>query len=368
MAKSDMCGGLVLIRTGPTLLAALLGFPLVSCGSSDASVPSASPARYALKELSSFGWGSLADSSRRLTEQELRYGGAVLSAIVGFDVDQKERVFVLDADYQKIVAFSPLGDYERLVAAGYGEGPGEFIRPRNLSLSRNGDLAITDGATGRVTVFNGSGVVLSILQLDFRPQGTHAYGDKLAVTRLGMSAGDVAWDVTDAGELGTPILSVTESEAEIGRFGDPGAFGSTASGLAFASPKVGLWRIVEEDGSLVDGGMELFPGLAGRSELMEGGIEYRTVPVAARGVGQRRSGDVVVFYRVMTDPDEQLELPARGLWVATFAPDGGFRGSQLLFPDSDDVRGPTLGPDDHLYVQTTVPFPRVVRYEMELLP
>ncbi|WP_423928454.1 6-bladed beta-propeller [Candidatus Palauibacter sp.] len=287
--------------TGSRLLAALLVFSLVSCGSSDGSVTTASPARYALNELGSFGWGSLADSSRRLTDQELRYGGAVLSAIVGFDVDHQGRIFVHDADYEKIVVFSPSGHLERLIAAGSGEGPGEFMRPRHLSVSRNGDLAITDGETGRVTVFDSSGVVLTTLQLDFRPQGTHAYGDKLAVTRLGMSAGDVAWEVTDAGELGTPILSVTESEAEIGRFGDPGAFGSTPSGLGFASPKVGLWRIVEEDGSVVNGGAELFPGLAGRSELMEGGIEFRTVPVAARGFEQRRNGDVVVFYRVMTD-------------------------------------------------------------------
>ncbi|WP_420462744.1 6-bladed beta-propeller [Candidatus Palauibacter sp.] len=367
MARPDTFGGCVVTSTGSRLLAALLVFPLVSCGSSDGSVTTASPARYALNELGSFGWGSLADSSRRLTDQELRYGGAVLSAIVGFDVDHQGRIFVHDADYEKIVVFSPSGHLERLIAAGSGEGPGEFIRPRHLSVSRNGDLAVTDGATGRVTVFDSSGVVLTTLQLDFRPQGTHAYGDKLAVTRLGMSVGDVAWEVTDAGELGTPILSVTESEAEIGRFGDPGAFGSTASGLGFASPKVGLWRIAE-DGAVVSGGTELFPGLAGRSELMEGGIEYRTVPVAARGFGQRRNGDVVVFYRVMTDPDEQLELPARGLWVATFAPDGGFRGSRLLFPDSEEARGPTLGPDDHLYVQTTVPFPRVIKYEMKILP
>ena len=43
-------------------------------------------------------------------------------------------------------------------------------------------------------------------------------------------------------------------------------------------------------------------------------------------------------------------------------------GRRLLFPDSEEVRGPTPGPDDHLYVQTTVPFPRVIKYEMKLLP
>ena len=353
---------------GQTVLAGLLVFPLVSCGSSDGPIPTASSARYALNELGSFGWGSLADSSRHLSDRERRYAGAVLSAIVGYDVDHQERVFVHDREYGKIVMFSPSGDLERLVATGSGEGPGEFVRPRDLSVSRNGNLAVTDGATGRVTVFDSSGVVLTTLQLDFNPQGTFAYGDKLAVTRLGMTAGDVAWEVTDAGELGTPILSVTESEAEIGRFGDPGSFASTPTGLGFASPKVGLWRIVEEDGAVVSGGTDLFPGLAGRSETIEGGTEYRTIPVAARGLGQRRNGDVVVFYRVMADPDEQLELPARGLWVATFAPDGGFRGSQLLFPDTESVGWPTLGPDDHLYLQTTVPFPRVVKYEMKLLP
>lgn len=353
-------------------LAAFLVLSLGSCGSNTNPAHTASPTRYALAELGSFGWGSLADSSRHLTDQELRYGGAVLSAIVGFDVDVQGRVFVLDRDYKKldnkkIVAFSPSGDYERVVAAGYGEGPGEFVRPRHLSISRNGDLAVADGATGRVTVFDSSGVVLTILRLDFDLQGTHAYGDKLAVTRLGASAGDVAWEVTDAGELGTPILSVTGNEAEIGRFGDPGAFASTPSGLGFASPKVGLWRIVE-DGAVTSGGMELFPGLAGRSELVDAGIEYRTVPIAARGFGQRRNGDVVVFYRVLADRDEQLELPARGLWVATFAPQGDFRSSQLLCPDSADVGWPTLGPEDRLYVQTTVPFPRVVKYEMKPLP
>ena len=102
MARPDTFGGCVVTSTGSRLLAALLVFPLVSCGSSDGSVTTASPARYALNELGSFGWGSLADSSRRLTDQELRYGGAVLSAIVGFDVDQKERVLVLDPDYEKI--------------------------------------------------------------------------------------------------------------------------------------------------------------------------------------------------------------------------------------------------------------------------
>lgn len=354
-------------RTGATCFAALLVLPLASCGSNADSVSTSSPARYALNELGSFGWGSLADSSRHLADRELRYGAAVLSLINGFCVDRHERVFVLDADYEKIVAFSPSGSYERLVAAGYGEGPGEFIRPRHLSVSRNGNLAVTDGATGRVTVFDSSGVVLTTFPLDFDPNGAHAYGTKLAVTRLGVSAGDVAWATTNAGELGEPLLTMNRSEAELGRFGEPGAFAAAPSGLGFASPVVGLWRIIE-DGEVASGGKELFPGLAGRFEPMAPGFESRMVPVGPRGLGVRRNGDVVVFYQVLTDPDGELELPAPGLWVATFAPDGGFRGSQLLFPDSVEAFRPTLGPADHLYVATTMPFPRVVKYQMELLP
>lgn len=79
-------------------------------------------------------------------------------------------------------------------------------------------------------------------------------------------------------------------------------------------------------------------------------------------------GDVVIFYEVLTDPEEEMELPDPGLWVATFARDGAFRGSQLLFPESEEVFRPTLGPDDHLYIITWTPFPRVVEYAMELLP
>lgn len=82
----------------------------------------------------------------------------VFGAIAGVVVGPRGRVYVGDAQADQVRVFSAAGKY--LATFGRkGEGPGEFQNISGLGPAPGGGVAALDGALGRVTVFDSTGVV-----------------------------------------------------------------------------------------------------------------------------------------------------------------------------------------------------------------
>lgn len=70
--------------------------------------------------------------------------------------DERGNVFVLDAQLNQVVVFSPDGEYLRAIGR-EGEGPGEFRRPSDIFLTPEGNIAVMQRMPGRIVVLTPEG-------------------------------------------------------------------------------------------------------------------------------------------------------------------------------------------------------------------
>lgn len=75
----------------------------------------------------------------------------VFGSIADVGIDSDGMIYVLDDRLSSVRVFSPSGKF-RYSLGRSGRGPGEFIAPRAIALSRNGDVYVTD-ATRRIHAF-----------------------------------------------------------------------------------------------------------------------------------------------------------------------------------------------------------------------
>jgi hypothetical protein len=88
-----------------------------------------------------------------------RVGGNASDELFAFPREllaTKDGVYVLDIGALELIAFDQLGR-KRWVAGSKGKGPGQFIRPVDLTLAPNGDIAVLDPGNARVAYFEPSG-------------------------------------------------------------------------------------------------------------------------------------------------------------------------------------------------------------------
>lgn len=88
-----------------------------------------------------------------------RVGGATDEELFAFPREllaTKDGVYVLDVGTLELIAFDQLGR-KRWVAGSKGKGPGQFVRPVDLTLAPNGDIAVLDPGNARVAYFEPSG-------------------------------------------------------------------------------------------------------------------------------------------------------------------------------------------------------------------
>lgn len=333
--------------------------------------PGRAAQQYELSLVRTYGWGSLADSVTTLTAVERQYGGGVLgSRVVGLALASTGHVYVLDWDYQKIVEFDSEGAYRRIILGGYGEGPGEFIRPRDLAISPTGLLAVLDAGLGRVSLFDPQEGFQDSFALDFAATDIMFTEHGLLVKRWYRAEGfgGVLYSL-DGVHLGETLLVSAREAEDFAFFGETGRLGSTPHGVLFASPVIGHWRSFD-DAPLESRGVDLFPRLKGQRLMEPSGMEFRFVQGTTKAIGLTSADEVVIIYEVNEpepNTDELEELGEPGYWIARFDRAGNHQGSSRLF-DSDVFRSRfTLSPyTGNLFMFELEPFPHIVEYEFKL--
>jgi hypothetical protein len=82
--------------------------------------------------------------------------GILFGIVTQITSDDGGYVYVLDAQLNQVVIFSPEGEYLRAIGR-EGEGPGEFRRPSDLFLTADGNVAIMQRMPGRIVVLTPEG-------------------------------------------------------------------------------------------------------------------------------------------------------------------------------------------------------------------
>ncbi|MCG8469033.1 MAG: hypothetical protein MJB57_12650 [Gemmatimonadetes bacterium] len=144
------------------ILAAAIGFG--ACGPDEGPIVERLPGGGTRVENPESGvWG---ETPRWTLSEVARFGGydapspeLQFGSIVGFEVDNRGRVILLDRAAREVRVFHETGPVRTV--GGEGAGPGEFLNPFGIDLDPRGRLWVADAQTGRYTVFDSAGVQVS---------------------------------------------------------------------------------------------------------------------------------------------------------------------------------------------------------------
>lgn len=338
----------------------MLAFVVVACGpesdSSAIDTPEYLIPDWTLEEVASYGWESLADSGRTLSEVDRRFAGAVLGEPLDVFEGSDGTVYVVDASFRKVVAFEPDGTFEGLILGGFGEGPGEFVRPRSIASVTAGDLWVFDQLKGRLSHFGANGELIGTGALRFGRTlditGTH---QGLFANRAMVDTSYVIALLTGDGDTHVPLVYPTSAELiAVGGRG-AGAVGAAPDGsVIYGSPIVGQWRRVDSGGASELRGAPLFRSQAPVHWTDQFGNRRTTLLQEIWAAGQFRDGRILLYYVVRPrpggDPDFRLAL---------FDSVQGYLGSHRVEADMGTFTHSLREPD--VFVVRSDPYPRIVR-------
>ncbi len=120
--------------------------------------------------------------------------GGGRSRPVGLASDRGGTLYVADAEQDRILVVDPSGTLTRTIA-GHGAGPGSFHGIAGITVSRHGDLFVTERVDGRVQRLDASGAPRASWRLPEAPQGERlpvAVDDSMRVA-IADPAGGVVW-------------------------------------------------------------------------------------------------------------------------------------------------------------------------------
>jgi hypothetical protein len=170
-----------------------------------------------LEEVQRWGWEDPGTS---------RLGGGALAWITGVALGAREELYVLDAEYGKVVVFDPGGSVVR-VFGGKGKGPGEFERPWDLALGPNGQVWVLDQATARLTVFNQSGQLVRTIPLPYSsPVRVIIQEDRVYLLRNFRRPGKPVVVLDTLGRFIRETGEFSEADAELAAHGSHGFLAS----------------------------------------------------------------------------------------------------------------------------------------------
>lgn len=325
-----------------------------------------------LRELGSYGWSELGDSTRGLTATERQFQGAMLGRIAGVAEGANGDVYVLDRSYHKVVVFSRDGSFKRLVTGGYGRGPGEFVQPRSIAVSTRGRVAVLDDAQSRIIIFAPDGAVEAtvtvpdrLLLMSFSEERLLAISHPTQARPAVLHAVDVP-----SGRLHT-LLELRDRDLALARGGGVGAFGRDRNGEVFyAMPSVGTWVALLEAGVGPRQGRPLYPSLAPQNVVREPVGPLTIVPIWLQTAGQLANGDRFLVYTVHRDSPQRLprELGTAHM-AAVLNKTGDLKHTLSLLPhDPPSGHFVMSAHADEILVGHADPYPRVTRYRIEVAP
>jgi 6-bladed beta-propeller len=79
-------------------------------------------------------------------------------------VDKMQNLYVLDVQLKSVLKFSQNGNFIRGFGYGKGEGPGEFMNPRDFDIDSEGNVYISDASRIAITVFDSTGKLKKIIK------------------------------------------------------------------------------------------------------------------------------------------------------------------------------------------------------------
>jgi hypothetical protein len=336
-------------------LASLLVIFLLSC--QEQSVPESDSDQFVLEEVARYGWRSLADSNRSLTDRERHAGGAVLGHPSDVAEGPDGKVYVLDGFYKKVVVFEPDGGFDRLILGGEGQGPGEFAMPRSLAVDPLGRSWVFDQMARRITEFGPHGEFIRAVPaplpiLDLAATSELVYGTILRLddaTRVavldtaGILVDTILGPGPDAPETGTPVW---------GGLG-PGLNES----VVFAYPRVGYWRKITGTSPGPLHGDALHPSVNTELTSGEGGNVSVRTPVEVSSAGELPGGISFIFYARNLEQEDE-----RTTWLVLHD-STGIKLQTLQVPGGIGVFGHSMT-DRDIFVRQDEPVPRIVRYRL----
>ena len=313
--------------------------------------------------VATYGWESLGDSTRRLSEKERRAMGGVLARPNALVEGADGALYVLDRDFRKIVVFNRDGSLRRVILGGYGEGPGEFVRPRDMSLGPSGHVVVIDESLSRFTVFDTSGrLIRSRAMRVGSPYGVAALGDRYLVLRWYRSGEPVVSVLDTLGAHLGDTLRLTERDYEFSKGGERGKLGMTSMGeVLYAHPTVGRWTSIQTG---VSGGNALVPDMHfGIWKDRDGETPYTTA--GPRGIGRFRDGSTLLYYGAF----DTEAMRQRRIMMTYFLTLFDSRGRPRTVRVPSEGRGAfaTSRTGQDFYLSTEEPFPRVVRYRINTM-
>lgn len=282
----------------------------------------------------------------------------MLHAVSGV-VDAGHVVYVLDASFRKIVAFGPQGE-ARVVAAGVGNGPGEFENPTDLSLGPDGRLYVLDPGNARISVFNADGGLHGDFPVDRPLLSIVATDDGVVGSKVIRSGRHALFKYSLAGEPVDSFVEVEPRWRAAAADGASGMIGTSWNGRPFyLAPIPGtVGELSGEVAAFVE-----YPRL--RSvEVGEGRSSLDFFPVSVHTGRRYRDGQMIItYYDAKPDALANGELQVK-MFVDVFQGEV-YSGSAVLEEPNAVLKYSWLAPDrPALWVQVNSPHPRVQRYEL----
>jgi hypothetical protein len=316
-----------------------------------------------LREIARYGWASGRPDPEGILPADAGMLGNVRALAVGPD----ERLYVLDADWNRIVAFEPYGDVEGVIDLSVGDGPGEVRFIRDLVVTPDGKLAVLDYERAQIVIFSPTGEFDSAIRLDRpRPMLFEMTDETIWVTTSGSpgSESPSLWVLSLTGET---LRSGPKPDPQDVPFGQSISLAVAPDGsLLQSKARPGLWLRFVGSGVTVHG-VELFPDMAPPEVTpTDYGKSIGLPRATAFGISTLPDGTVVQGHiEYAFDPSGEPILTTDGMRAALsfFTPDGELLGS---VPFGSGLSGAwEISPESgHVFVAEADPYPVIVEYEI----
>lgn len=245
-----------------------------------------------LSPLASLGWET-SDHHTAYTGLDAKLGGGLLGRIVDIAESPSGDILVLDGEYHKVASFDLVGRFKRVILGGYGQGPGEFIAPRSLSVDERGRLYVLDRSRLDIQAFSPDGALLHSIHLPYtNPLQAVAFGGRLYVRRFVLSGRPAVMVHDSTGAVVDSIAVLDRRTSDFMAFGEGGRLARDSADVLYGLATPGRWLRLASGSDL---GRDLEPKIQ-PVLLREGKRNSRALPVGVRGISPLSPDETAILW------------------------------------------------------------------------